>query len=70
MDRLLETNVDKRTVFDIENKFKLLQDKNKIIFTEVINLRKELESKDVEMEKAQAKALQLEKKLVLQQRAV
>ena len=52
MDRLLETNVDKRTVFDIENKFKLLQDKNKIIFTEVINLRKELESKDVEMEKA------------------
>jgi hypothetical protein len=52
MEKLLEQNIDKRSVFDLENKNKLLSDKNKVIFTEVVNLRKELEYKDSELEKA------------------
>eukprot|EP00347_Sterkiella_histriomuscorum_P003556 403363838 len=69
-EKLMGDNIDKRLVYDLEGKNKLLQDKNKVIFTEVINLRKELESKDGDLEKTQQRALQLEKKLVLQQRVL
>lgn len=44
-------NIDKRLVYELDNKNKLLQDKNKVIFTEVINLRKDLEHKDSELER-------------------
>ena len=68
MDRVLESNLDKRTVFETENKNKILNEKNKVLLTEVQNLRKDYDHKETELEKALAKAAQLEKKLVLQQR--
>ena len=68
MDRVLESNLDKRTVFETENKNKILNEKNKVLLTEVQNLRKDYDHKENELEKALAKAAQLEKKLVLQQR--
>ncbi len=38
-------------VFDLENKTKLLTDKNKLLYTEVVTLRKELEHKSNDLEK-------------------
>jgi hypothetical protein len=35
MDRMLESNLDKRTVFETENKNKILNEKNKVLLTEV-----------------------------------
>ena len=35
MDRVLESNLDKRTVFATENKNKILNEKNKVLLTEV-----------------------------------
>jgi hypothetical protein len=35
MDRVLESNLDKRTVFETENKNKILNEKNKVLLTEV-----------------------------------
>lgn len=43
-------------------------EKNKTLMTEVMSLRKELDAKDRDLEKAQAKSAQAEKKLVLVQR--
>ena len=43
----------KAALFDAENKAKVLHDKNKALFTEVIHLRKEIDLKETEMEKAQ-----------------
>lgn len=70
IDKIIENNVDKRAIYDLEKKFSLLQEKNRALYAEVINSRKQLESKDAEMEKAQLKASQLEKKLVLAQRQI
>ncbi|CDW78393.1 kinesin motor domain containing protein [Stylonychia lemnae] len=67
-EKAVSDNIDRRLVYELESKNKLLQDKNKIIFTEVITLRKDIETKDTEIEKATQKASQLEKKLLLQQR--
>lgn len=52
MDKMLENNADKRNAFETEAKCKLLQEKNKTLFSEVINLRKEMDFKDNELEKA------------------
>lgn len=51
INKLVEGDVDKRTVFDIENKCRIIQDKNKTLMTEVINMRKEMDSKEIELEK-------------------
>ena len=56
MDRMLENNLDKRTVFETENRNKILQEKNKVLLTEVQSLRKDNDHKDNELEKALAKA--------------
>lgn len=42
-----------------------MQEKNKTLMSEVISLRKELDHKDYELQKAETKASQAEKKLVL-----
>ncbi len=65
MERLIETNVDKKMVLDLESKSKLLHEKNKTLFSEVVSLRKDVESKDNELEKTQFKLSQVEKQLVL-----
>ena len=64
MERIIESNIDKKTVLEFEGKSKILQEKNRALFTEVIQLRKEMEGKDNELEKVQAKSSQLEKQLV------
>jgi hypothetical protein len=55
-EKAVSDNIDRRLVYELESKNKLLTDKNKIIFTEVITLRKDIETKDTELEKAQYKA--------------
>lgn len=64
----MEGDADKRAVFEVENKCRIITDKNKTLMTEVINTRKEMDVKEVELEKAQKRALDLEKKLVLMKR--
>ena len=64
MDRMLDTHLDKRTVYDLDSKNKLLHEKNRTLFTEVVSLRKEMEQKESEFEKMQLKVYSLEKKLV------
>lgn len=49
---MLEGNTDKRNVFELENKNKLLLEKNKVYFTEVVHLRKEVDHKENELEKS------------------
>jgi hypothetical protein len=69
LEKLLDQNVDKRLLFDAEHKQKLLADKNKALFAEVVSLRKEVDRGEAELEKVQVKASQLEKKVVLAQRS-
>lgn len=52
MEKLIEQNVDKRVIYDLENNNKLLQDKNKTLTTEVVRLRKDMDTRDNELEKA------------------
>jgi hypothetical protein len=51
MERLIETNIDKKAVLEMEKKWKLMQDKNRALITEVGFLRKEVDHKEIEMEK-------------------
>lgn len=55
-EKAVSDNIDRRLVYELESKNKLLTDKNKIIFAEVITLRKDIETKDVELEKVQQKS--------------
>jgi hypothetical protein len=64
----MEGDVDKRALFDIENKCRIITDKNKTLMTEVINMRKETDLKEVDLEKAQKRALDIEKRLVMMKR--
>ena len=50
-EKAVSDNIDRRLVYELESKNKLLTDKNKIIFAEVITLRKDIETKDGELEK-------------------
>jgi hypothetical protein len=43
MEKMIDGNVDKRTVFELETKNKILSEKNKIFYTEVVNLRKDVD---------------------------
>lgn len=45
MERLIETNVDKKMVLELETKSKLLHEKNKTLFSEVVSLGKMLKVK-------------------------
>ena len=49
----------------MEGKVKLLQEKNKTLFTEVVTLRKEHQSREVELEKLQQKCGTMEKQVVM-----
>ena len=39
-------------VFELENKAKILADKNKTLFSEVVNMRRDADQKENELEKA------------------
>jgi hypothetical protein len=64
----MEGDVDKRALFDVENKCRIITDKNKTLMTEVINMRKEMDVKEADVEKAQKRALDIEKRLVMMKR--
>jgi hypothetical protein len=55
MERLIESNIDKKTVHELENRSKLLAEANKTLKLEVARLRKDTEQKDNELEKVQMK---------------
>ena len=65
MEKIIENNIEKKQYIDLENKGRLLQEKNKTLFSEVYKLRKEMQQKDKELEVAKTKSSALEKKLVL-----
>lgn len=52
IDKLMEGDADKRAVFDIENKCRIITDKNKTLMTEVINMRREMDVREGDVEKA------------------
>jgi hypothetical protein len=48
----MESSSDRKQLYDVEAKSKILHDKNKMLYTEVLNMRKDYEQKDHELEKA------------------
>ncbi len=52
----MESSADRKQLYEVEARCKILHDKNKMLYTEVVNMRRESEQKDQETEKAQAKA--------------
>jgi len=52
MERLIDLNVDKRLLLETEKNYKILQEKNKSLLGEVVHLRRDLDSKEVELEKS------------------
>jgi hypothetical protein len=65
---MLTSNGDKRALFEVEQKNKVLEDQYKAIYAEVVALRKDNKHKDFDLDRAQTKAAQLEKKMVFLQR--
>ena len=70
LETMIEITDEKKTVFQAEAQNKIMHEKNKTLMAEVISLRRELDHKDYELQKAQTKASQTDKKLVLMQRQV
>ena len=52
LEQVLESNGEKRSMYEVETRCKILQDKNKTLFTEVTHLRREVDQKDADLEKA------------------
>ena len=50
MARLIDQDVDKRTMFDVENKCQVLSEKNKALILEIRSLRKQNDFKDSSVE--------------------
>jgi len=46
LQMLLGSEVDKRAYFDLENNFKLLEDKNRALMSELIQLRRANDQKE------------------------
>jgi hypothetical protein len=53
---MLTSNGDKRALFEIEQKNKVLEDQYKAIYAEVVALRKDNKHKDFDLDRAQTKA--------------
>jgi|LauGreDrversion4_2_1035121.scaffolds.fasta_scaffold57885_6 hypothetical protein len=70
MQAMIEISEEKKTLFQAEAQNKIMHEKNKTLMAEVISLRNEVDRKDYELQKAETKASQTEKKLVLVQRQV
>lgn len=67
---MLTSDNDKRALFEVEQKNRILEEQYKAIYTEVVALRKDNKHKDFDLDRAQTKAAQLEKKMVFLQRQV
>ena len=70
MQAMIEISEEKKTLFQAEGQNKIMHEKNKTLMAEVISLRNEVDRNDYELQKAETKASQTEKKLVLVQRQV
>lgn len=46
LQMLLDRDVDKRSHFDLENNYRLLEDKNRALMTELIQLRRSTDLKE------------------------
>jgi hypothetical protein len=55
-NHMLSADSDKRMLFEIEQKNKVLEDQYKAIYTEVVALRKDNKHKDFDLDRAQTKA--------------
>ena len=62
---LLDRDVDKRAHFDLENNFRILEDKNRTLMTELIQLRRANDLKEWQMERMEKRIAASEKNLAL-----
>jgi hypothetical protein len=65
LQMLLENDVDKRAYFDLENNFRLLEDKNRAFMTELIQLRRTNDLKEQQMERMEKRVAASEKNLAM-----
>lgn len=65
LQMLLDRDVDKRAHFDLENNYRLLEDKNRALMTELIQLRRANDLKDQQMERLEKRTAAQEKNLAM-----
>ena len=65
LQTLLVSEVDKRAFFDLENNFKLLEDKNRALMSELLQLRRANDQKEQQMERMEKRVAASEKNLAL-----
>ena len=51
--QLLDQDIDKRSLFDLENNFKLLEDQNRLMTSEIMLLRRNNDAKDQAVERTE-----------------
>ena len=68
MKGLIGENVDKKQMFQLKTSCDILTEKNKLLFTEVVQLRKQYDRKEKEWESSAEKISSLEKQLVIAKR--
>ena len=62
---LLDRDADKRAYFDLENNYKLLEDKNRATMTELIQLRRTSDLKEQQVERMEKRIAASEKNLAM-----
>ena len=65
LQMLLDRDVDKRAFFDLENNYKLLEDKNRTLMTELVQLRRANDLKEQQMERLEKRTAAQEKNLAM-----
>lgn len=65
LQTLLECDVDKRAHFDLENNYRVLEDKNRALMTELIQLRRANDLKEQQMERLEKRLAASEKNLAM-----
>ena len=62
---LLDRDVDKRAYYDLENNQRLLEDKNRALMTELVQLRRANDLKDQQVERMEKRIAASEKNLAM-----
>ena len=55
MQALIDYDVDKRLYFDLENNYKVLEDQNRVLLSEIMQLRKTNDLKDEQVNRVEKK---------------
>ena len=65
MQQLVDYDVDKRQYFDLERDFKLVEDQNRVLTTEIRQLRKVVDQKDQTVERTEKRLAESQKQFTL-----